>query len=371
MASFRPQLQSFAAVPAFGVCVAALLFCPRALADSTFALTWDAGTKRSCITESALRAAVEQKIGRPLGDVEHADIVIEGRETKRAVDHVSAEVAQRTHDGKRLGSRTIHARDCRGLHEAATLVVALIVQADQEEISIEQAPTRTEHTEHAELAEHADKTQTAAPVALSPTAPRVAHPPSSPGTPPSKATGHKAPRSKGARFELSLGPGVEASTGILPSVAGLLGVHARLKRTSSPWSFDWMGGYALPQTLHRGATVGEFSALEQRIRVCAAPYERRAFAFELCGGALWAVVIPNTTGSLAGHHAWSSTGAPLVSLGADLSEGAAALRLEASAALPFRRYSFTYRDAERGLSSFYTTAPAFFFLGLSGRLTIF
>ncbi|AKU94683.1 hypothetical protein AKJ09_01347 [Labilithrix luteola] len=80
-----------------------------------------------------MRAAVERKIGRPLSDVERADIVIEGHETTRTADRVSARVTQRAHDGTRLGSRTIDARDCEGLQQAATLVVALIVQADQDE----------------------------------------------------------------------------------------------------------------------------------------------------------------------------------------------------------------------------------------------
>ncbi|AKU94684.1 hypothetical protein AKJ09_01348 [Labilithrix luteola] len=132
-----------------------------------------------------------------------------------------------------------------------------------------------------------------------------------------------------------------------------------------------MGGYALPQTIDRGAATGQFSAVQQRVRVCAAPYAHGSLAVELCGGALWAVVIPSTTGSLEGRNAWSSIGAPQASFGMDLGEGPAALRLDVGAALPLRRYSFTYLDVTGDLRSFYTTAPAFFFFGLSGRLTIF
>lgn len=342
--------------PAVGAFVAAWLFAPPAFADATFALTWDAEGKRACLTEKALRAAVERKIGRPLVDVAHADIVIEGRETSRTADHVGAQVTQRAHDGTRLGSRTIDARDCQGLQQAATLVVALIVQADQEESAA--SATRTDEAP-------------APPRVEPPVAPPSTPPASSPVPPPRESAPPTRTRPKPTRFELSLGVGVEANTGLLPSLAGSLGAYARLELADSPWSFDWMGGYALPQTLHRGAVFGEFSALEQRLRVCVAPYERRAFALELCGGALWAVVIPETSGSLAGRHAWSSIGAPLASLGVDLTHGTAALRLDAGAALPLRRYSFTYLDVEGDLRTFYTTGRAFFFVSLSGRLTIF
>lgn len=355
-------MQSFARAPVVGAFVAAWLFARPALADATFALTWEAEGKRSCITEKALRAAVERKIGRPLSDVAHADIVIEGRETPRTADHVGAQVTQRTHDGVRLGSRTIDARDCQGLQQAATLVVALIVQADQEEGA---------------AGRHSDEETAKAPRAE----PALA-PPSTPSTPstlpatsperaPRDSGARQQPRPKTSRFELSLGAGVEASSGLLPSLAGSLEGYARLELTNSPWSFDWMGGYALPQTLHRGDAFGEFSALEQRVRICAAPFERHALSLELCGGALWAVVIPETSGTLAGRDAWSSIVAPLASIGVDLTRAGAALRLDAGAALPLRRYSFTYLDVEGDLRSFYTTGQVVFFVSVGGRLTIF
>ncbi len=364
---FRAHL-NLAGVPTVGVFVGAWLFAGPAFADTTFAVTWDAEGRRACITERTLRAAVERTIGRPLGDVERADIVIEGHETARTADGVSAQVIQRGRDGAQLGARKIEARDCEGLQQAATLVVALIVQADQEDAALhgddtEPTDIRGRNAPHVE-----------APVPLAPSddvpAPVPPAVPAAPRRKPIPPAPH-ARTPKPAPFELSLGVGVEAGTGLLPSLASSVAGVARLDRTGTPWSFDWMGAYALRQTVHRGASFGEFSAVEQRVRLCVAPYERGGLAFELCGGALWAVVIPKTTGGLDGGNGWASIGAPLASVGVDLGQGSAALRLDAGAALPLQRYLFTYRDRAGDLRSFYETGQAFVFLGLSGRVTIF
>jgi len=359
---------NLAGVPTVGVFLGAWLFARPAFADTTFAVTWDAEGRRACITERTLRAAVERTLGRPLGDVDRADIVIEGHETARTADGVSAQVIQRGRDGARLGARRIEARDCEGLQQAATLVVALIVQGDQEDAGLDD-----DDGEPMDIRERdAPRVEPPAPLASSddvraPVRPEIAAAARRKPIPPPPHA--RMPRP--ARFELSLGVGVEVGTGLLPSLASSLSGVARLHRTGTPWRFDWMGAYALRQTVHRGASFGEFSAVEQRLRLCVAPYERRGLAFDVCGGALWAVVIPKTTASLEEGNAWASIGAPVASVGVDLGLDSAALRLDASAAVPVQRYLFTYRDRAGDLRSFYETGLAFFFLGLSGRVTIF
>ncbi|MDF2696800.1 MAG: hypothetical protein K0S65_5183 [Labilithrix sp.] len=324
---------------------------PALCADATFALTWRSEAKTPCVTETALRAGVARKLGHaPFAEHERAETVIEGEE--RALDggRWRARIAERDRGGALLGEREISAKSCESLLRAATFVVALFIDPnrdqDQELASDDEAPTSVRDEPPAAIP---------APAPPSPTrAPDTQRPPSS----------------KPSAFDLRLGIGASAGAGLLPSVNGSMLASARLEQQRSPWSFDWTAAYSWPQEIAHGTIRGEFAAVEQRVRACLALFDDSRTRIESCGGAMWAAIMPQTTGVLAASDAWKRLIGPTVALALEVRAGGRAARLEAGLEVPFGRYAFSYLSNNGDTKLFYASSGVLVFVALTGLMTI-
>jgi hypothetical protein len=359
------------------VLTAWLLFTRPALcAEPTFTLTWRSQAKTQCVTESALRAAVARKLGHaPFAPHDQAELVIEGEESALAGGRWRARIAQRDRGGVLLGEREITAKSCGTLLRAATFVVALFIDPnrDQEATSDDEAP----ESARAEPPSSVSPPSSEPPSLVSPppseppslVSPPPSEPPSSVSPPPAPGT-QRPPARAPSGFDLRLGIGASAGTGLLPSVSGSLLAIARLERRHSRWSFDWTGAYSWPQAIVHGTVRGEFAAVEQRARACLAFIDGPRTRIEACGGVLGGAVIPQTTGVLGASDAWRKLIGPTSAIALELRAGRTAARLEAGVEVPLGRYAFTYLSNSGERKLFYTTAGGVVFVAVTGLQTI-
>lgn len=310
------------------------------------------------MTEPALRDAVERKLGRkPFVDVERADVLIEGEETAAGHGAFRARVVQRDRRGALLGSRDLEAQSCASLLRAATLVVALIIDPhgdgrgrDSAEAPPSEAPPRERPPPRSEP----DLTSTK-PSRRRPDELRRAEPP-------------LVARSS-TMLRLALGGGVGTSVGVLPSASTTLFASARLV-SRSRWSFDWRGGYSLPQNILRPDVRAHFAAVEQKIRACFAFLRWSSGVLDGCGGFAWGAVLPSTTGVRQGDDSWRVLTGPTGGAALQLDRDAAAVRIEIGVTLPFRKYSFSYFDVANTRKDLYSTHEIIVLVSLSGLGTI-
>lgn len=333
-----------------------------ARAESSFALAWR-DRPGACVTAAALRAVVVEKLARdPFTDRERADIVIEGEEAAPTGGRLRARVQERTRDGAVLGSREIDAESCPRLVRATGIVVALFVKASEER---EPGEERGPGEEHAGQDEPAVGRETPPEVRAppEPSAPPVTspRPPLRDGPPPAE---RRRP------FELSLGLGAAAAVGVLPSAsAGLRGV-ARLERASSRWSFEWTGGYTLPQPFRSRAVRGTLAAVDQQVRACVDLRPARGVRLDACGGAFWGAIVPRTAGLTEEDHSWRPLAGPAAALAAQLRDGTRSGRLELGIAAPVVGRTLYFQSVEGEPERLYSTGRVIFFVGVSGLLTI-
>jgi hypothetical protein len=117
--------------PTFTVLLAALWGTVAfAQAGERVALHWTvAAGASSCIDESALKAAVEARLGHPVFSTDAFDRVLEGNIDRSRKGGFTVVLSMRTHEGALLGRRSIHSRkeDCEALSTAVPLLVALLV----------------------------------------------------------------------------------------------------------------------------------------------------------------------------------------------------------------------------------------------------
>ena len=309
-------------VIAGGIVVAAALAPRTALADASFALSWRTSAEPGCVTEPALRSAVENKLGRSaFVDRDHADIVIEGEEIP-ARGRFRARLVQRDHGGAVLGSRELEAESCAGLLRATAIVVALVIEPERKGEPDGRAPGDTSTDDASQGGRlHPERAQEA-PGRSSDSARR----------PLASAPPDRAP------FALSLGAGGAAAVGILPSASMALRGVARLAHGGSRWSFEWSGGYSFAQTRREGTVRGTFSAIDQQLRACLALVAEPHIGVDACGGGFWGAIMPTTAGVKERNDAWRPFGGPMGALAVELREHARAARLELGlVGLPVRR----------------------------------
>lgn len=331
-----------------------------ARADASFALSWRSRTGApACVTDAAVREAVEKKLGRkPFTDRDRADILIEGEETV-AGGRFRARVTQRDRHGVVLGSRDLDAQSCPSLIRTTTIVVALFIEPGNDgtpgedrrasEDSVEgRAPG--EDRVDAERREHAPDAR--------PRGPLRPPPPSLP------------PAAWRRPLELSLGFGGAAAVGLLPSASASLRIIARLEHTRSRFSFEWSAGYSMPQTLRDGSVRGTFSAVDQQLRACLALFEEPRIEVDACGGVFWGAIVPDTKGVNEGNDAWRPLVGPVAAVALQLSEGLASARLDLGLTTPVVRRGFYYLSSDAEPERFYSTSSAILFVGLSGLFTI-
>lgn len=343
-----------------------LAFVPRAAwADASFALSWrsEAGAP-VCVTEAALRDAVEKKLNRnPFTDRDRADIVIEGDEVFTG-GRFRARVTQRERSGAVLGSRELDASSCASLIRTTTIVVALFIESESAGEPGEDRAPREEPVEGPapEVVERVPPEHRAP-------APETRSRPLRPRPPAPTLEASRRP------FDLSLGFGGAAAVGFLPSPSASLRVVARLERPGSRFSFEWSGGYSLPQTLRDELVRGTFSAVDQQLRACLAVVPGSKLSLDACGGLFWGVVVPSTTGvNAAGilerSDAWRPLVAPTATVALRLGDGTRSARFDLGLAAPPVRRAFHYATTDGEVERLYTTGQVIVFVGLSGLITI-
>ncbi|AKV00445.1 hypothetical protein AKJ09_07108 [Labilithrix luteola] len=341
------------AAGALSLGLAWLMGCPEARADATFALSWRSKPGvPACLTEAAVRRGVEKKLERnPFTDREHADILIEGEES-RASGRFRARLTQRDRGGIVLGARELDADTCASLLRTATIVVALFIEPEgarprQPETTSEPAPPPEEAEEEPIEPEPA---MTGAPRRR-------------------KLRSKPAPRPL-PTFELSLGAGIAGAIGLLPSPSVSVRAAARLEATRSRIGFEWSGGYSLPQTLRDGSVRGTFSAIDQQLRACVPLLPTSRLTLDACGGVFWGAIIPTTSGVRERKDAWRPLAGPLGALALELDQRPGALRLDLGlVVLPLRRELY-YETTTGQQQLFYSTGRFVGFVGVSGLLTI-
>lgn len=352
-------------LPAACAFVASSAITARAFGEVSFALSWHGARSPACVNEPALREAVTRKLGRnPFADPERAQIRIEGEESPAGSDRFRARVTQTDQQGVLLGSRELEAQACASLLRAATLVVALIIDPDGsgrgDGERREEEERRTDGRSEVEEPPPADERSPPPPALPPSSAPRRArersrHRPST----------EAAPRLP--RFDFSLGVGAGVTAGVLPSTSVTLFIPARLSVGRSRWSFDWRGGYALPQTLRDGLVTGEFAAIEQHLRACFSFVRWPKATLDTCGGFVWGAVIPKTTGVRQGNDSWRVVAGPAGALALQLD----AVRMDLGIALPSREYTFSYRSLAGERKALYSTDDVVFSASLSLLGTLF
>ncbi len=300
------------------------------------------------MTEPVLRARVERRLGRaPFVELARAEIVIDGEERAVDGDRWRARIAQHDRGGVLLGEREITSESCDSLLRAATVVVALFIDPDQDEEQHSAddvpAPPREE-------------------------SPRV--PPPAPPQPLRSTDLHPRPARAPSTFDLRLGIGASAATGLLPSIHGALLATARLEKLRSPWSFDWTGAFAWPETVAHGPIGGDFAVVQQRARACFALVDQPGTRLEACAGAMGGAILPRTTGVVGASDAWRRLVGPTAALAVDVRAGGKSARLEAGMDVPLGRYVFSYLSNTGERKLFYVTDQVTVFVAITGLGTI-
>lgn len=321
-----------------------------ASADVSFTLSWRAEARDGgCLSEASLRDAVEQRLGRkPFTDPEHADILIDVEERAVGHDRFGARVTERARDGAVRGVRVLEPQSCPSLRRAATLIVTLIIDPHL---------TR-KHTEEGSLESPAPVPEEGlvaiggAPPAPSPAIPRLEP--------------LRAPERPGRRLHFSVGLGAGTSIGVLPSASATVFAVARLEPAGSRWSFDWWGGYSLPQRLRDGPVRGDFAAVEQRIRTCFGVVRWPTRKLDACGGIVWGAILPETVGIRRASDHWRVFVGPTAAVAFEQRAGALGARVELGLTYQGPQYDFSYFDLANERKGFYSTEAVVFFLALSG-----
>ena len=342
-----------------------------ARADTSFSLSWRSrpGTA-ACVTEAALRDAVEKKLRRsPFADRDRADIAIEGEELSSG-GRFRARVKQTDRRGVVLGSRELDAESCARLLRATTIVVALFIDPGKDRGPEEergrgdevgaQEPGGTTATDDRARPDDDDEKDRAS---VGPS--MAAHPsrPISADAPPMVT--RRAP------LDLVLGAGGAAAIGLLPSANAMLRVTARLEREGSRLSFEWSGGYSLPQSFRTRAVRGTLAAVDQQVRACVALGPMSStIRFDACGGAFWGAIVPQTGGLRERNDTWRPLAGPLAALAVELREGTRAMRLDLGIAAPLVKRNIYFESSAGDFERVHSNGRVIPFLGFSGLLTI-
>ncbi len=341
-----------------------VLVTSTASAEATFSLSWRSDTRPGgCATEASLREGVERKLGRaPFASREEAELIIEGRERALGNNRYQARIIQKNRDGAVLGERNLDAQSCAALLRGAILVVALFIDPNQNRPA-EDVPAQGRKDEAPPASEDE-------PPPGRDTPPLVGPPSISPHRQAPLPPAPPAPRSRSKRmppgFQVSMGLGAGAATGMLPSVNGILLGVGRLSHERSRWSFDWTGEYALPQTVVRRSVRGEFGAIQQQLRTCLGLAGWRNVTLDACGGVVWGAILPETVGVRAQSDRFRVFAGPTAATAVQFRRGESFVRLEAGAMVPQRRFMFAYIGAEGAVERFYSTSPVTFFVALTG-----
>jgi hypothetical protein len=338
-----------------------------AWADASFALTWRAKPGvAACVTEAALRDALVKKLGRdPFTARDRADIAIEGEEVSLG-GRFRARVQEKDRNGVVLGSRELDAESCARLMQTTTIVVALFIEpyTDREPEERTQvdaardAGARDSERAHAHIDAEAHLPVASSPAPV-PSAPSVA-----------RRSDGRVPGVASPPFDLALGFGGTAAVGLLPSASVALRGVARLEREGSRWSFEWSGGYSLPQSFRSRSVRGTFSAVDQQVRVCLSLTGVSRTRLDACGGAYWGAIVPDTTGVRERDETWRPLAGPLAALAVRLDAKPRSARLDLGLVAPKDRRSFYYESSTAEPARVHVTGRVIVFLGVSGLFTI-
>ncbi|OJY18582.1 MAG: hypothetical protein BGO98_33165 [Myxococcales bacterium 68-20] len=351
-----------------------------ARADASFALSWrsEPGTA-ACVTETALRDAVEKKLQRnPFTDRDRADIAIEGEE-RSSGGRFRARVKQTDRNGVVLGSRELDLESCARLFRATTIVVALFIDRGSDREPGEEPALDTAPTDDGVRLDDEEPTPSAPssppiriPPAASPSPPTQPPPAATPSlsVPPLPPADARAPGFARPPFDLSLGAGGGAAVGFLPSASAMVRGVARLERAGSRWSFEWSGGYSLQQAFRTRSVRGSFAGVDQQVRACLALNPLSRIRVDACGGAFWGAIVPETGGVREQNDAWRPLAGPLAAVAAQLRDGTRAARLDLGVTVPLVSRNLYFESSAGELERVYSSGRVIMFVGLSGLLTI-
>ena len=358
-----------------------------ARADASFALSWRSEPgAAACVTEAALRDAVEKKLRRnPFTERERADIAIEGEERSTG-GRFRARVKQTDRNGVVLGSRELDLESCARLFRATTIVVALFIdrgsdrESDEDRGQGEETARDTARTDEGVRLGDDDESTPAArpsppirvPPVASPSLPTQPRPVANPSLPtrPLPPAEARSPVFGRPPLDLSLGAGGGAALGLLPAASAMVRGVARLERAGSRWSFEWSGGYSLPQAFRTRSVRGTFAAVDQQVRACLALNPLSRIRVEACGGAFWGAIVPETAGVREQNDALRPLAGPVAAVSAQLRDGTRAVRLDLGITAPLVSRNLYFESSAGEVERVYSSGRVIMFVGLSGLLTI-
>ncbi|AKU98772.1 hypothetical protein AKJ09_05436 [Labilithrix luteola] len=330
-----------------------------ARADVSFGLSWRPSQGDACVDEAALRESVEQRLGRAtFTESSNADILIEAEETPVAQGEFRARVTERDRRGNVRGVRELKAQSCPSLRRAATLIVTLIIDPHRTGRPVQDPNDASEPPASPPPEAPAPKADDVSDVpVVSPPPPLHEHR----AAPPSALPEHR-----NRRWGVSLGAGAGTSVGILPSATVTVFALVRLEPSNSRWSFDWSGGYSLPQRLREGPVYADFAAVEQRLRSCFAVVRWPSNEVDACAGLALGAILPNTAGMQSGSDHWRLLVGPTAAVGFDARTGPLGGRVELGLTWGLRQHDFSYFDLANERQGLYSTKTFVFFVSLSG-----
>jgi hypothetical protein len=301
-------------------------------------LLWErAGGAETCMSESQLRAAVEQRLGRPVFVERDADVVVRGT-VRHERDHWQVSLELSSPDGRRLGKREISSATphCTGLNDTIPLVLAIMLDVPKDRVraSSETEPPRTPPT-----------------------------------TPPSAAQPDaQARQPERVPWKFDFGMDGLVSAGFVPG----LGPGARLQVGAAPprfWVVELDGGMRFGTSARVDGAGARFRSTDLGLLVC--PYAGRFDQVELrlCAGQQAGLV--RATGFGFDYNAHGSRG--YISVGARAQGilrlvGPLGLSLSLEGLVPVIRQRFRYTARDGSSPRLFGMAPAEGTAGLGLRV---
>jgi hypothetical protein len=271
------------------------LLVPEAASAATPAtahLSVDQRAAEACLTKQSLAGAVEQRLKRTVFvDRDVADLRVEILLVESA-DHVDVEIALASGTGRSLGRRSLTSPrgDCGKLNDSLSLVLALMVDLNREEVQIRTSEAAEEQLQHPALDANTAASRNAAQAKAAP-------------------ANSVAPEHAASRWVLSLGG--FSVLGSLPELG--FGLRGALAHHHDRLSEELGFSAVFPVTHGDGPdSKAEFAQYLADANLCAAPLLRPTFTLRVCGGLELGMMRAEGIGYLRERTAHLPSIAPLV-----------------------------------------------------------
>jgi hypothetical protein len=218
------------------------------------------------VTTQSLAAAVEQRLKRTIFvERDRSDLLVEIR-LAQSSEQIDVEISLSTETGQSLGKRSLSNPngDCSKLHDSLSLVLALMVDLNREEVQTRSSEVTRETRESTHLHANTDQSRGLGQPKTTPAGPIVSR-----------------PEGSASRWILSLGG--FSLLGALPELA--YGARGAVALHGSTISEELGIAVVFPVTSQDGTSgKAEFSQYLADGSLCSAPFARRSWEFRLCGG---------------------------------------------------------------------------------------